>query len=142
MLAMPCHAETASAEMSVSVLVPSGVNVNVEPIIFNLGNAGAGSAVSMLQLEFDAPVTPPMITFGSGGNDLGDQRQMSDGNGNFISYSLMQSGVLLTRETEIAVTQVSPRSYQVVIAAVVDPMPGAPVGTYSDIVTVTIGFSP
>jgi len=83
-----------------------------------------------------------MITFGSGGNDLGDQRQMSDGNGNFISYSLMQSGVLLTRETEIAVTQVSPRSYQVVIAAVVDPMPGAPVGTYSDIVTVTIGFSP
>jgi len=47
MLAMPCHAETASAEMSVSVLVPSGVNVNVEPIIFNLGNAGAGSAVSM-----------------------------------------------------------------------------------------------
>ena len=141
MAAWPCHAETGSAAMGVSALVPSGVYVNLAPITFNMSDSGSGSVSTEFSLEFDALVEAPTITFGSGGNNSAERRRMSDGKGNFIFYSLMQSGVSLTQGAELTMTQTSPRTYSAFIDAMVDTTSGVLPGTYSDSITVTIAYS-
>ncbi len=140
------NAATAGSTLNVSATITSDCTVATAPVNFGNVVSGSGAAASGNIDVLCTLATPYAIALDAGGSYLAPNRQITDGLGNFLSYTLADNltslawgddGATITGASVAGTGTGALQSY-VVDATLIGA--NVPTGAYSDTVNVTVTY--
>jgi len=144
------YAGSGNTNMGISASVPNrctftgGSNITVD---FGSYNVTTSSSEFTVTANFDVRCTKNAvaeITINNGSHANGTQRRMTDGFGNYLLYNLFQNAGYTTAWNELTTYEINSTSAAAITLNIYASIPpeqnDAPVGNYTDTVTITTNY--